>query len=128
MNDLFLKILRLAVCSNRSTNEKNVISLEECKMLQSEARKQAVDGVLLDGLSQVLVKDDPHCQKLKLQWIASALQLERRNTLTNQCVRKVTDFFREGGYRSCVLKRQVVAFLYPNPKRRHRFMGRWRKE
>ena len=118
MNDLFLRILRLAMCSNECIKEKEEISVEECRLLLSEARKQAVDGVLLDGLSKVMVKDDSHNQKLKLQWIASALQLERRNVLTNQCAKKVTDFFREGGYRSCVLKGQGVALLYPNPKRR----------
>ena len=119
MNDLFLRILRLAMCSNECIKEKEEISLEECRLLLSEARKQAVDGVLLDGISKVIVNDDPHCQKLKLQWIANALQLERCNDLTNQCARKVTGFFREGGYRSCVLKGQGVALLYPNPKRRH---------
>lgn len=118
MNDLFLRILRLAMCPNGCINEKDLISLEECRLLLSEARKQAVDGILLDGLSKVMVNDDSHCQKLKLQWIASALQLEKRNDLTNLCARKVTDFFREGGYRSCVLKGQGVALLYPNPKRR----------
>ena len=87
-------------------------------MLQSESQKQAVDGVLLDGLNKVMVNDGPYSQKFKLQRIANVLQLERRNNLTNQCVRDVTDFFREDGYRSCVLKGQGVALLYPNPQRR----------
>lgn len=106
------------MCSNECIKEKEEFSVEECRLLLHEARKQAVDGVLLDGLSKVIVKDDPHSQKLKLQWIANALQLERRNVLTNQCAKKVTEFFREGGYRNCVLKGQGVALLYPNPKRR----------
>ena len=118
MNNLFLRILRLAMCPNKCIKEKEEISVEECRLLLSESRKQAVDGVLLDGLSKVMVNDDSHCQKLKLQWIASALQLEKRNVLTNQCASKITDFFREGGYRSCVLKGQGVALLYPNPKLR----------
>ena len=57
-------------------------------------------------------------QKIKIQWIANVLQLENRNELTNTRARQLTDFFKDGGYRSCVLKGQGIALLYPNSLRR----------
>lgn len=75
---------------------------------------------MLDGFVklQVDVNDIQHYQKIKLQWIAIALQLEQRNNQTNLRAKQLTEFFKAGGYRSCVLKGQGVALLYPNPKRR----------
>ena len=118
MNDLFLRILQLAIYPNGDIKEKNIMPLEEYRLLLSEARKQAVDGILLDEFRKVAVTDESHSRKNKLQWIARVLQLEKRNEQVNKYTRQVTDFFRKGGYRCCVLKGQGVALLYPNPKRR----------
>ena len=57
-------------------------------------------------------------KKIKLQWIASVLQLEQRNELTNLRAQQLTDFFSKGKFRTCVLKGQGVSLLYPNPKHR----------
>ena len=50
--------------------------------------------------------------------MASVLQLEQRNELTNLRAQQLTKFFKNGGFRTCVLKGQGVALLYPNFKRR----------
>lgn len=50
--------------------------------------------------------------------MASVLQLEQRNELTNLHAQQLTNFFKNGGFRTCVLKGQCVALLYPNLKRR----------
>ena len=50
--------------------------------------------------------------------MASVLQLEQRNELTNLRAQQLTNFFKNGGFRTCVLKGQGVALLYPNFKRR----------
>lgn len=50
--------------------------------------------------------------------MASVLQLEQRNELTNLRSQQLTNFFKNGGFRTCVLKGQGVALLYSNFKRR----------
>ena len=49
--------------------------------------------------------------------IAHAIQLEQRNELINLRAQQLTKFFKDGGFRTCVLKGQGIALLYPNPKR-----------
>lgn len=119
MDKLFYELIRLSVgsCSMLSSHPTS----PEWQSLHSKAQKQAIDGVLLDGY--VKLNADASCieeyQKVKLRWIACALQLEQRNELANLRTKQLTEFFKVGGYRSCVLKGQGVALLYPNPKRRH---------
>lgn len=67
---------------------------------------------------QELSEEVQEYKKIKLQWIASVLQLEQRNELTNLRALQLSDFFNKGKFRTCVLKGQGVALLYPNPKRR----------
>lgn len=43
--------------------------------------------------------------------MASVLQLEQRNELTNLRAQQLTNFFKNGGFRTCVLKGQGVALL-----------------
>lgn len=56
--------------------------------------------------------------KVLMQWIAMGLALEKRNRLLNVRCKDITEIFNGLGLRSCVLKGQGVARLYPNPLRR----------
>ena len=89
--------------------------------LYNESKKQAIEGVLLETLIRNLPKcicKDRKISNLKLSLIAHAIQLEQRNELTNLRAQQLTKFFKNGGFRTCVLKGQGIALLYPNPKRR----------
>ncbi len=52
------------------------------------------------------------------EWLAATLQTSERNKFMNKKAKELTDFFRSWGYRSCVLKGQGVATLYPSPELR----------
>lgn len=81
--------------------------------------KQSVDGVVLEDVCNLMEKySDANISTVKLQWIANTLKIEKRNEQANLRAKQLTDFFLNGGYRSCVLKGQGVALLYTNPKRR----------
>ena len=111
--------MQLTVSSKHSADGLS-LNINDSSKLFVKAQRQAIDGVLLDGFVRLKTNADSiqDYKKTKLHWIACALQIEQRNDLTNLRARQLTDFFMSGGYRSCVLKGQGVALLYPNPKRR----------
>lgn len=115
---LFYELIRMSigVCSGLSSIPSN----QEWLSLRTMAMKQAIDGITFEGFIKYKDKasDVQKYQELKLQWMASVLQLEQRNELTNLRAQQLTKFFENGGFRTCVLKGQGVALLYPNSKRR----------
>jgi len=118
MDRLFYELIRMSigVCSGLSSIPSN----QEWLSLRTMAMKQAIDGIAFEGFIKYKDKasDVQKYQELKLQWMASVLQLEQRNELTNLRAQQLTKFFENGGFRTCVLKGQGVALLYPNSKRR----------
>lgn len=121
MNNLLFSVLRAAIDDGNVPKEQRALSIEDCRYLLTESQKQAIEGVAFEGFRKLATDPDASLDihKLKLQWIGSAMQLEQRNELTNLRAKELTDFFSNGGYRSCVLKGQGVSLLYPEPKRRH---------
>lgn len=87
------------------------------KTLYKEAQRQSLVGVLLSGVEKAIANGERRPVFL-MQWIARVLTLEQRNELLNERCREITDIFKQIGLRSCVLKGQGVARLYPNPLRR----------
>lgn len=119
MHKLFYELIRLSVGSSSVLSSHP--SSHEWQSLLTEAIKQAIDGVSFEGFLkyQELSENVQESKKIKLQWIASVLLLEQRNELTNLRVQQLSDFFSQGKFRTCVLKGQGIALLYPNPKHRH---------
>lgn len=118
MDRLFYELIRMSigVCSGLSSIPSN----QEWLSLRTMAMKQALDGIAFEGFIKYKDKasDVQKYQELKFKWMASVLQLEQRNELTNLRAQQLTKFFENGGFRTCVLKGQGVALLYPNSKRR----------
>ena len=80
------------------------------------AAEQAVLGVVFEGivryeneLKDVIPKD------VLFQWIGDAEQIKRQNTILNQKCVEITKYLTEKGYKSCILKGQGNAIIYPNP-------------
>lgn len=90
---------------------------EDWTLLYKEAQRQSLVGVLLTGVEKVLATGESK-PKCLMRWIAQTLALEKNNRLQNVRCKEVTDIFNGAGLRSCVLKGQGVAMLYPNPLRR----------
>ena len=82
-----------------------------------EAQRQSLAGVLLTGVERVIASGE-NKPKFLMQWIAQTLTLENRNRQLDARCKDITDIFNGIGLRSCVLKGQGVALLYPNPLRR----------
>lgn len=82
-----------------------------------EAQRQSLAGVLLTGVEKVIASGE-NKPKFLIQWIAQTLTLENKNRQLDARCKDITDIFNGIGLRSCVLKGQGVAMLYPNPLRR----------
>lgn len=52
------------------------------------------------------------------QWMGDVLQIEAQNKALDLAAERLTRIFKTGGLRSCVLKGQGIARLYPCPERR----------
>ena len=89
----------------------------EWRELYSEARRQCLVGVLLTGVERVIAAGEDKPAFL-VQWIAQVMALEKRNRLLDARCRELTERFDRLGLRTCVLKGQGIAKLYPNPLRR----------
>lgn len=85
--------------------------------LYVEAQRQSLVGVLLAGVEKAIASGE-NKPNILMAWIAKGLALENRNRLLNARCKEITDVFNDLGLRSCVLKGQGVAMLYPNPLRR----------
>lgn len=109
--ELILISLGKRDCFSRKLTDKDWTSI------YTEAQRQSLAGVLLTGVERVIASDESKPNFL-MQWIAQTLTLENRNRLLNARCKDITDIFNGIGLRSCVLKGQGVALLYPNPLRR----------
>lgn len=109
--ELILISLRKRDCFSRKLTDK------DWTLIYTEAQRQSLAGVLLTGVERVIASGENKPNFL-MQWIAQTLTLEKRNRLLNARCKDITDIFNGIGLRSCVLKGQGVALLYPNPLRR----------
>ena len=54
-------------------------------------------------------------KELLLQWMAESQMLEKANVRLNDAAILVSEWFRKKGFRTCILKGQGNALMYPNP-------------
>lgn len=91
-------------------------SEEEWKGLYRFCQKQTIVGTVFDGLQRYYEEEDELIPSgLTLEWYAQAEQIRRRNLLMNKRCGETTRFFLDAGFRSCILKGQGNAQMYPNP-------------
>lgn len=111
----FQELLQLSLGTRTSFS--HVLSNEEWNELYAEANKQAIVGILLGGVER-LSRDQRPSQNLLLQWIGVAQMIGQQNQKLNNAAKLLNHIFLDGGLRTCVLKGQGIARLYPNPDRR----------
>lgn len=83
------------------------------------SQKQAIVGIVLEGIDRLSKNrkiDVP--QDLLFEWIGQANMIETQNRLVNQRVKELTEYLNQKGQKSCILKGQGNALMYPNPAMR----------
>ena len=85
------------------------------KELYAIAKKQCLVGVLFDGIKKLPAEHVGMEKELLLQWMAESQILEKANVRLNDAAIQVSEWFRKKGFRTCILKGQGNALMYPNP-------------
>ena len=110
---IFFDFLRFSIGSAKEIPG----SLKEVdwKELYAIAKKQCLVGVLFDGIKKLPAEHIGMKKKLLLQWMAESQMLEKANVRLNDAAIQVSRWFRKKGFRTCILKGQGNALMYPNP-------------
>ena len=92
-------------------------SLKEAdwKALYRIAKKQCLVGILFNGIKKLPAEHVGMKKELLLQWMAESQMLEKANVRLNDVAIQVSEWFRKKGFRTCILKGQGNALMYPNP-------------
>ena len=110
---IFFDFLRFCIGSTKEIPS----SLKEAdwKKLYAIAQKQCLVGVLFDGIKRLPAEHVGMKKELLLQWMAESQMLEKANVRLNDAAIQVPEWFRKKGFRTCILKGQGNALMYPNP-------------
>ena len=110
---IFFDFLRFCIGSAKEIPD----SLKEAdwKELYAIAKKQCIVGVLFDGIKKLPAEHVGMEKELLLQWMAESQMLEKANVRLNDAAIQVSEWFWKKGFRTCILKGQGNALMYPNP-------------
>ena len=110
---IFFDFLRFCIGSDSEIPS----SLKEAdwKELYRIAQKQCLVGILFDGIQKLPPAEVGMSKDLLLQWLMQCQMLEKANVRLNDAAIQVSEWFRKKGFRTCVLKGQGNALMYPNP-------------
>ena len=110
---IFFDFLRFCIGSESEIPD----SLKEVdwKELYAIAQKQCIVGVLFDGIKKLPAEHVGMEKELLLQWMAESQMLVKANVRLNDADIQVSEWFRKKGFRTCILKGQGTALMYPNP-------------
>lgn len=110
----FFQLLRFAVGASSQPPE---IEREEYASIYALANKQAVTGIAFDGIARI-GKDAKIDPTLLLRWLSLSKQIEKQNCRLNKAAVGVSDYFAKKGFKTCILKGQGNALMYPQPLHR----------
>ena len=110
---IFFDFLRFCIGSVKEISD----SLKEVdwKELYRIAQKQCLVGILFDGIQKLPAEHVGMEKELLLHWMAESQMLEKANARLNVAAIQVSEWFRKKGFRTCILKGQGNALMYPNP-------------
>ena len=110
---IFFDFLRFCIGSAKEIPDS--LKKADWKELYSIAKKQCLVGILFDGIKKLPTEYVGMEKELLLQWMAESQMLEKANARLNESAIQVSEWFRMKGFRTCILKGQGNALMYPNP-------------
>lgn len=107
----FIELLHIAVGKSGARLE-NPMPDEQWEGIYATARKQSLVGVINDVIERLPQEQKPP-RRTKIQFALSSEKIAERNHLLDRYAADITNAMSEMGFRSCVLKGQGTATLYP---------------
>ena len=108
---IFFEFLRFCIGTAREVPSS--LKGADWRVLYAMARKQCLVGVLFDGIRR-LPADVGMDKGLLFQWMAQNQTLRKANARLDKAAVEVAEWFGRKGFRTCVLKGQGNALLYPS--------------
>ena len=112
MSTVFYELIQVALGKQEmlssTPNEKDWYELYDISI------RQAVAGFVFDALDKLSKKKQGVPLPLLYEWIGLSEQIRAQNLLLNRRCNELSEQFRCAGYKSCILKGQGNARLYPN--------------
>ena len=118
---LFFEFLQVAV-GNRESLSGSVTDADWHRLFEF-CKKQALIGVGFTAVEKLHAMGVVCPAALRMQWMALALQIEKRNALLNEQCRQLTDRYKHDGFSTCILKGQGNCLNYPEGLRTRRIPG-----
>ena len=118
---LLFEFLQVAVGNRESLS--GGVSDADWHRLFEFCKKQALIGVGFTAVEKLHAMGVVCPAALRMQWMALALQIEKRNDLLNQQCRQLTDRYKHDGFSTCILKGQGNCINYPENLRKRRQCG-----
>ena len=110
MTRIFFEFLRF--CIGTVQEVPSSLKGADWRVLYAMARKQCLVGVLFDGIKR-LPAGVGMDKGLLFQWMAQNQTLRKTNARLDKAAVEVAEWFGRKGFRTCVLKGQGNALLYP---------------
>lgn len=114
--ELFFELIQVAL-GRRQALSKNY-SADDWQEAFDISNSQVVEGLALLGAEQLPPEQLPS-KELMMQWTFNCAHFASKNARLDKAAQKVVENFARQGWRTCILKGQGLATLYPVPSRRH---------
>lgn len=111
IENIFIEFLHIAVGKSEPGLESQ-LSVEQWEAIYAIAKKQSLIGVINDVIERLPDEQKPP-RKYKIQFALSSERIAERNKLMDSYAAGFTRDISDMGFRSCILKGQGVAKLYP---------------
>ena len=112
-HQIFFDFLRFSIGSESEIPDSLIEA--DWKELYRIAQKQCLVGILFDGIQRLPSSNVGISRDMLLQWMAQCQMLEKANVRLDDAAILVSEWFRKNGFRTCILKGQGNALMYPNP-------------
>lgn len=111
----------LAYCLNDKAVEMPDVTGMDWEGLYVFSQQQAIVGIVLSGIDRLIRNGNKELnipKDLLFEWIGQSNIIETRNHEVNKRIKDLVRYFNNQRIRSCILKGQGNALMYPNPSLR----------
>ena len=118
---VYFEFIQVAMANRKSMTVS--VSDAEWHRLFDFCKKQALVGVGFTAVEKLHTLGMECPANLRMQWMALALQIEKKNALLNEQCKKLTEQYEHDGLSTCILKGQGNGLNYPEGLRTRRMPG-----
>lgn len=113
IEDKFFRLLQISV--GKTAGKVVLLSEKDWDLIHQMAIEQSMLGVVLKAVDSTANDGQKPPTTLLFQWIGEVEIIRQQSQRKNQQCEQLTAWFRNHGYKSCILKGQGVARLYDEP-------------